>query len=59
MYLDTIPNEDQISRVKKAKRFDREYHTNNYQIVCQLVIKQKDQWHMTDLYCETHVITDI
>ncbi len=47
-----------MTRVKKAKQFDREYHTNTYQIVCQLMIKQKDQWYLTDIYCETHVIQD-
>ncbi len=46
-----------MTKVQKAKQFDRLYHTNNYQIACQLMIKQKDQWYTTDLYCETHVVT--
>lgn len=43
--------------MKKSKRFDRLYNTNNYQIVCQLLVKENDQWFLTGLSCETHVVT--
>jgi hypothetical protein len=57
--LDTLEDDDELTHVQKSKRFDIDYHTEEFQIVCQLLIKQKNQWHTTDLYCQTHVITDI
>ncbi len=56
--LDTLPDEERLTIAQKAKRFDEDYETNAYRIVCELVIKQKDRWFLTDLYCETHTVTD-
>ncbi|CAF4610970.1 unnamed protein product [Rotaria sp. Silwood1] len=39
----TLSNEERMTKVQKAKCFDQTYHTNQYQIVCQLIIKQNDQ----------------
>ncbi|CAF1060946.1 unnamed protein product [Rotaria sordida] len=55
----TLPNEEHMTKKQKAKCFDRVYHTDKYQIFCQLMIKQNDQWYMTPIYCKTHEITDI
>ncbi|CAF3371485.1 unnamed protein product [Rotaria socialis] len=52
----TLPNEDRLTKVQKSKRFDRAYHTNEYQILFQLMIRQNDRWYMTPIYCETHVV---
>ncbi|CAF3855843.1 unnamed protein product [Rotaria magnacalcarata] len=52
----TLPNEDRLTTVQKSKRFDRAYHTNEYQIKFQLMIRQNDQWYKTPIYCETHVV---
>lgn len=59
IYIDTVPKEDKITKTKKAKSFDKIYNTHQYQIFCQLMIKEDDQWYMTGIYCKTHVITDV
>ncbi|UJR25788.1 hypothetical protein I4U23_007138 [Adineta vaga] len=57
-YQYTIPNEHKLSKMKKAKQFDREYHTDQYQIACELMIKQNDRWSTTGVSCRTHVVSD-
>ncbi|CAF0856004.1 unnamed protein product [Adineta ricciae] len=54
----TIPDDANLSKMKRAKRFDREFHTNEYRIVCELMVKQRNRWHSTGVYCQTHVVTD-
>ena len=56
--LDTTGEDEQLTRMQKSKRFDREYHTEEFRIVWQLIIKQKDEWYPTDINCETRIITD-
>ena len=58
MFSDTLADDDQLTRKQKSKRFDQTYHTEDLRIVYQLLIKQKDHWHTTDLYCETRIITE-
>jgi hypothetical protein len=58
IHLDAVDNEDQLTKIQKSKRFDDEYHTEELQIVSQLLIKENDDWHLTDVHCATHVITD-
>ena len=56
--LDTLPNEKSLTKAQKAKHFDQDYETNAYRIVCELVIKLQNRWFSTNLYCETHTVTD-
>jgi hypothetical protein len=47
-----------MPKVQQSKCFDEAYHTEEFRIVFQLLIKQKDQWYITDLSCVTHVVTN-
>ena len=43
IYLDTVPDESCRTKIQKVQRFAQVYHTNSYQIICHLIIKQKGQ----------------
>ena len=57
-FLDTHPNGARISVIGKAKAFREAYGLNEFQIVCELMIKAGDQWIGTGIACESTVVTD-
>jgi hypothetical protein len=42
----------------EAKQIITKYNLKASRIVGQLVIKQNETWHFTDIACETHVMQD-
>jgi hypothetical protein len=56
--IDTVCNEDLISKVAKGKLFASEYNLLTYKFVFQLALKKDDQYFVNDIQCETDLITD-
>ncbi|CAF4885459.1 unnamed protein product [Rotaria sp. Silwood1] len=44
--------------VREAKEIYKKFNLKASRIICQLVIKQNDLWHFTNIKCETQVIQD-
>jgi len=49
-------NEDEKLTVKKAKDIFKQFKLKASRIVCQLLIKQNESIHFTNITCETHVM---
>ncbi|CAF4219149.1 unnamed protein product [Rotaria socialis] len=47
------------SLVAKAKLFRGEYNLQSSRIVCQLLIKQNETWHTTNIMCRTDVMNEL
>jgi len=56
--LDTDKDETKKISVKQAKTIFKKYNMKFSRIACQLLIKQNESWHFTDIACETHVIRE-
>ncbi|CAF1104258.1 unnamed protein product [Rotaria sp. Silwood1] len=54
------PNENMNEKisVREAKEMYKKFNLKASRIICQLVIKQNDLWHFTNIKCETQVIQD-
>ncbi|CAF2464876.1 unnamed protein product [Rotaria sp. Silwood2] len=52
------PNENINERiaVREAKKLFKKFNLKASRIVCELVIKQNELWHFTNITCETNVI---
>jgi hypothetical protein len=49
-------NEEEKLTVKKAKDIFKQFNMKASRIVCQLLIKQNESIHFTNITCETHVM---
>ncbi len=54
--LDMNSNEEEKLTVKKAKDIFKQFNMKASRIVCQLLIKQNESIHFTNITCETHVM---
>ncbi|CAF2313032.1 unnamed protein product [Rotaria sp. Silwood2] len=57
--VEIYENENVKSLIKKAKCFRDTYDLKSGRIVCQLLIKQNETWHMTNIVCETDIMKEI
>ncbi|CAF3938453.1 unnamed protein product [Rotaria sp. Silwood2] len=57
--VEIYENENVKSLIKKAKCFRDTYDLKSSRIVCQLLIKQNETWHMTNIVCETDIMKEI
>ncbi|CAF4237433.1 unnamed protein product [Rotaria sp. Silwood2] len=57
--VEIYENENVKSLIKKAKWFRDTYDLKSGRIVCQLLIKQNETWHMTNIVCETDIMKEI
>jgi hypothetical protein len=46
------------SVVAEAKRFRNTYNLKSSRIACQLLIKEKEIWHRTDIVCHTDIMEE-
>jgi len=44
--------------VKQAKNIFKQFNMKSGRIICQLLIKQNELFHFTDITCETHVLNE-
>jgi hypothetical protein len=51
-------NQSAKSVVAEAKCFRNTYNLKSSRIACQLLIKQNETWHMTDIVCETDIMEE-
>ncbi len=58
MAIDTITNEDAISKAAKGKQFTTEYDLLCYKVVFQLAVKQGNSFIISQIKCETNLINE-
>ncbi len=51
-------DESEKISVKEAKAIFKKYNMEFSRIACQLLIKQNESWHFTNITCESHVIRE-
>ncbi len=58
LYIDTLINEDAISKTAKGKQFTDDYDLLCYKIVFQLALKQDNIFTISHIKCETKIINE-
>ncbi len=58
MKIDTVTNEDAISKAAKGKQFTTEYDLLCYKFVFQLASKQGNSFIILPIKCETNLINE-
>ncbi len=56
--IDTLINEDIISKSAKGKQFTADYDLLSYKIVFQLALKQDNIFMISQIKCETNIINE-
>jgi hypothetical protein len=58
LYIDTLPNEDTITKAAKGKQFVIDYDLLCYKIVFQLAFKRDKEIFVSHIKCETNIINE-
>ncbi len=56
--IDAIPDEPDMEKVRKGKRFKEEYNLLSYKIIFQLALKQDNVIYISNITCETETINE-
>jgi hypothetical protein len=56
--IDTVTNDDAITKAAKGKQFTTEYDLLCYKIVFQLALKQDNSFNISQIKCETNIINE-
>jgi hypothetical protein len=58
LHIDTLVNEDAISKAAKGKQFAIDYDLLCYKIVFQLAFKRDETIFVSQIQCETNIINE-
>ena len=56
--LDTLTNEDTMTKAAKGKQFTMDYDLLCYKIIFQLAFKRDDHFLISQIKCETNIINE-